>query len=669
MFWITGSTDTLIDISTSTLINGIKNLVFLVRSDIINAELISNHIKKLNKLKILINCDITVIITPNKSSAFNLILENNEVIGDLTIHEWNLGFIQLRSNLLSLEYGSNIINDLYLNNISTPIYKSAIALHYLYKKFPKFLRFNHLLAKGNNSVKLLEMYERISSEYEANLSPEERLNNYQIDNALYGGSGLHSNRKCELIIIERSVDFITPLLTQLTYEGLIDEFYGISSNQVEVPNSVVSLTSNRTPTTNSNSNSNSITIGSSSIHDKKTRKITLNSTDSLFNEIRDLNFSQVGLILNKKARFLQNELETRHSAKTVSAIKEFVNKLGPLQQEQNNLKIHTNLAGEIMKKFQLQLTVNDPSSSSNLNENENENELIDSKVLIFNKNLEIQQNMISDSLDLNTLHSLIEELIYQSSSIEIILRLLCLETLSHNGIQDKNYQFFKKNILQTYGYKHILTFQNLFKLKLLYSKSYPPKSITIRDWITLRSKLSLISDEQNDDEIPKDITFSYSGYAPLSIRLIQGIFDKSIIKSSAFLTSSSRAFSTTGWKGLEDITKCISGDLIDKNPINIHTSSITNKTSTSTTTTTQTNTSTAVSINTPSILSNISLKNKQQGLNTCVLFFLGGITFAEVAALNFYFEMLKKNGDDKQFIIATTGIINGNQIVSSAIET
>lgn len=34
-----------------------------------------------------------------------------------------------------------------------------------------------------------------------------------------------------LIIIDREVDFITPLLTQLTYEGLIDEKYGIKNSE------------------------------------------------------------------------------------------------------------------------------------------------------------------------------------------------------------------------------------------------------------------------------------------------------------------------------------------------------------------------------------------------------------------------------------------------------
>jgi hypothetical protein len=38
-----------------------------------------------------------------------------------------------------------------------------------------------------------------------------------------------------LIIIDRNIDFVTPLLKQITYEGLIDEFYGINGAIVKVP--------------------------------------------------------------------------------------------------------------------------------------------------------------------------------------------------------------------------------------------------------------------------------------------------------------------------------------------------------------------------------------------------------------------------------------------------
>jgi hypothetical protein len=35
-----------------------------------------------------------------------------------------------------------------------------------------------------------------------------------------------------LLLIDRNVDLLTPLCTQLTYEGLIDEIYGISNSKL-----------------------------------------------------------------------------------------------------------------------------------------------------------------------------------------------------------------------------------------------------------------------------------------------------------------------------------------------------------------------------------------------------------------------------------------------------
>ena len=38
-----------------------------------------------------------------------------------------------------------------------------------------------------------------------------------------------------LVLIDRRVDLITPLSTQLTYEGLIDELFGIKNNGANFP--------------------------------------------------------------------------------------------------------------------------------------------------------------------------------------------------------------------------------------------------------------------------------------------------------------------------------------------------------------------------------------------------------------------------------------------------
>ena len=38
-----------------------------------------------------------------------------------------------------------------------------------------------------------------------------------------------------LAIFDRNIDFLTPLLKQMTYEGLVDEFFGITGNYVKLP--------------------------------------------------------------------------------------------------------------------------------------------------------------------------------------------------------------------------------------------------------------------------------------------------------------------------------------------------------------------------------------------------------------------------------------------------
>lgn len=47
-----------------------------------------------------------------------------------------------------------------------------------------------------------------------------------------------------LLLLDRNVDLLTPLATQLTYEGLIDEIYGITNGQNECFFLTASLTVN-----------------------------------------------------------------------------------------------------------------------------------------------------------------------------------------------------------------------------------------------------------------------------------------------------------------------------------------------------------------------------------------------------------------------------------------
>lgn len=55
-----------------------------------------------------------------------------------------------------------------------------------------------------------------------------------------GGRGVNAPPEIDtLVILDRAVDFVTPLLTPLTYEGVIDEFIGIHNGAIKVDPSLV----------------------------------------------------------------------------------------------------------------------------------------------------------------------------------------------------------------------------------------------------------------------------------------------------------------------------------------------------------------------------------------------------------------------------------------------
>ena len=81
--------------------------------------------------------------------------------------------------------------------------------------------------------------------------------------------------------------------------------------------------------------------GSSSRPTKKRKHLLSGSSDPLFAELRDSNFSIVGAKLARLARRLEADYQGKNSLDTVGKKKEFVGKLGGLQGEQRALKLRT----------------------------------------------------------------------------------------------------------------------------------------------------------------------------------------------------------------------------------------------------------------------------------------------------------------------------------------
>jgi hypothetical protein len=80
-----------------------------------------------------------------------------------------------------------------------------------------------------------------------------------------------------------------------------------------------------------------------------------------------------------------------------------------------------------------------------------------------------------------------------------------------------------------------------------------------------------------DDAAPNDVSYVYSGYAPISIRLVQCVAQKNAIQSTPPVARQNgqpeevngrartlpQAHSITGWRGFEDVVGGIPGATVD----------------------------------------------------------------------------------------------------------
>lgn len=471
-----------------------------------------------------INHEFHIFWVPRRTLVSDQLLEEAGVLGDTSISELPLYFFPLEKDVLSLELEDSF-RDLYLCKDVTPNYLLARALMEVQLNHGLFPR---IIGKGDNAKRVADLLSRMR---------QERLAGEEGGDALKRGFTPSTTIE-SIIIIDREVDFVTPLLTQLTYEGLIDEVFEIQNNQAKIDTTVVGATSQSSTATSQ----------------ARKRAIQLDSSDKLYDQLRDANFAVVGGLLNKVARRLQqvqSDYESKHKTKTLAELKEFVSRLPGYQQEHQSARIHTGLAEEIVK-----YTRTDQ----------------------FKGLLEVQQNLAAGA-DPSSQFDAIEELIARGAPLREMLRLMCLYSCISGGIKPKELEQFKRLILHAYGYQHVLTLHNLEKLQLLLSRSSPLAGMipmtgnsgasgTKTNYTYLRKQLRLVVDEVREDD-PNDIAYVYSGYAPLSIRLVQCVLQKqyllSMIKHSGPASgggAAAVAAGTQGWHGFDEAVKHVRGQTL-----------------------------------------------------------------------------------------------------------
>eukprot|EP00245_Coleochaete_scutata_P001569 TRINITY_DN11946_c0_g1_i1.p1 TRINITY_DN11946_c0_g1~~TRINITY_DN11946_c0_g1_i1.p1 ORF type:complete len:607 (+),score=112.22 TRINITY_DN11946_c0_g1_i1:84-1904(+) len=541
--------ENLYHLSGDPIQSDLRNVIYLVRPQMKLMKMIADQIRHDTQVKI--QRQYSIYFTPRRTIVCEKVLEDEGVFADVVMHEYPLDLIPFDEDILSLEM-ETAYKDAMVDGDRSSLYYVARALTKLQAVFGVI---PNVKGKGKGAVAVFDMMKRMRREQLGALPP-------------YSGPPEIDM----LILLDRQVDMVTPMCTQLTYEGLIDEFMNIHNGAVEVDPTVMGA-----------------------VPSQRKMKVPLNSSDKLFRELRDLNFGIVGQVLRQKAEAIKADYTevrtTDRQAQSVSDLKEFVKKLNVLPE----MTRHTNIAQHLTATYTTK-----PA---------------------FLSRLHMEQTLVEGrSLDVTLEY--IEDLIQKQEPLTSVLRLLCLFSLTNNGLLKKNFDHIRRELLHSYGFEHVFTLNNLEKAGLFIKQE--GKS----NWALIKRNLRLTVDDV-DDANPNDIAYTYSGYAPISIRLVQQALK-------------------TGWRPIDDTLRLLPGPWFEKKQASIMNPGMPAEGGLDTT---------------PLDHSGVHLADGRRSLILVV--FIGGVTFAEISALRF---LSAQEGVKTDFIVATTKLITGSSLLQTLIE-
>jgi len=112
-----------------------------------------------------------------------------------------------------------------------------------------------------------------------------------------------------MLIIDRTVDLVTPMLTPLTYEGLIDDIVGVESGHINIELSTIEPEEYESETSDQ----------------QEKVIIALNGGDSLYAEVRGMSVEKIGSFLQDQAKALrESHANFTNRDKSLSEIHKFV---------------------------------------------------------------------------------------------------------------------------------------------------------------------------------------------------------------------------------------------------------------------------------------------------------------------------------------------------------
>ncbi|KAI5960509.1 VPS33 [Candida theae] len=466
-----------------------------------------------------------------------------------------------------------------------------------------YFKLRNIFGKGNHSDLLIKtlLQSQIPSFLNEHMAPSE-IEFYE--------ERLHSNT--DMVVIERNLDMMPVLFSQLTYHGIIDDLFDIEFE------SIVNL--------------------------KDEDSVSKNLTkDELYNrDLKHLNFSAIGSRLNKMAKIIQQKFKDSGASggdTNIDDMKNLVSNLGSLTLQQDLIKKHTIIGESVLSKI-----------------NNEYEKFLTLQNDIFEMDYKLQMSKLKSFINAN----------YQ---IEFIWPTILLIGYINDGVPSKELGKLSTDLQDNYGLSASIALEKLVDLKLIrvihdssndfftslgwtaQKKHQPVNDLHEKDdrevaisggKDVLRSNYTLINKFWNlhpydDDSIEsnnnansstRDSTnllqlypnpsFTLPGNTvPLTFRIIESLYFRDFLKYKPVNNIKSRP----NWDNL-GLNTMLAGKTVDINLDNVN-------------------------------------DDKSKYLIVVVI---GGITRSELTCLKYLEERFKAKGTPKEIIVISNGIINNKDL-------
>ena len=396
----------------------------------------------------------------NKTDFYFIFIpeENYEIINFLTgpglrnrftVNSFNLDLIPIDNDLVSMEREGSF-RQIYLDNDITPIADFVDSFIKLELCFGKI---KHKYIKGEKAKLFCDL-----------LTKKQIETNIKTTDEILG-----------MIVLDRKIDFLTPMTTNYTYEGLFDEHFGIKFGNIYAEKSLIK-----------------VNFSQSEANQKGLYSLT--SESNLFHsKIRCMNYLDANKFISELEGYYIERAKKKENTKDLKVMEEDIQSFN-----------------DFLTFYKNPIIINKRIISLFINENLKEE----------NMAYRIKESIFLSGAFPNNLKLFYDDYIADKKDLYKLLNLFIIETLTQGGVKD--YNTLKRDILNVYGYQYIFLFRDLEAIGLLKEKEVLKNFLMEKSYQQIIKKLNLISAETDYIKSKvKDCSYIYQGYCPIILRLIE----------------------------------------------------------------------------------------------------------------------------------------------------